>query len=69
MSSLKLTVNGEPASFPGPTNVAELIADFDVSGRGVAIAVNGEVVPRSAWSTTSLASGDRVEVLRAAQGG
>lgn len=69
MSTVKVTMNGEPASVPDPTNVAELIAHFDVSGRGVAVAVNGEVVPRSVWSTTSLASGDRVEVLRAAQGG
>ena len=69
MSTLELTVNGEAASVPDPSSVAELIAHFDVSGRGVAVAVNGEVVPRSAWSTTGLAPGDRVEVLSAAQGG
>jgi sulfur carrier protein len=39
------------------------------SARGVAVAVNGEVVPRSAWETTGLHPGDRVEVLTAAQGG
>jgi sulfur carrier protein len=38
-------------------------------GRGIAVAVNGEVVPRSAWATTTVAAGDQVEVLTAAQGG
>jgi sulfur carrier protein len=37
--------------------------------RGVAVAVNGEVIPRSAWATAGLRDGDRVEVLTAAQGG
>jgi sulfur carrier protein len=35
----------------------------------VAVAVNGEVVPRSRWTETALADGDSVEVLSAAQGG
>ncbi|WP_417233476.1 sulfur carrier protein ThiS [Arthrobacter sp.] len=37
--------------------------------RGVAVAVNGEVVPRSAWAGTPLAAGDHVELLSAVQGG
>jgi sulfur carrier protein len=37
--------------------------------RGVAVAVNGEVVPRTDWPATVLRGGDRVEVLSAAQGG
>jgi sulfur carrier protein len=37
--------------------------------RGVAVAVDGEVVPRSEWGATALADGARVEVLQAVQGG
>ena len=37
--------------------------------RGVAVAVQGEVVPRSEWSHRTLSVGDRVEVVRAVQGG
>ena len=37
--------------------------------RGVAVAVNGEVVPRSAWEARRVADGDRVEALTAMQGG
>jgi sulfur carrier protein len=37
--------------------------------RGVAVALNGRVVPRAAWAETSLRDGDRVEIVRAMQGG
>ncbi|MCR4489888.1 sulfur carrier protein ThiS, partial [Micrococcus luteus] len=36
---------------------------------GVAVAVGGEVVPRSAWATRALAAGDEVDVVTAVQGG
>ncbi len=39
------------------------------AGRGVAVAVDGEVVPRSEWGSTSLTDGAHVEVLQAVQGG
>jgi sulfur carrier protein len=41
----------------------------DVAQRGIAVAVNGEVVPRAAWDVTPLRSGDRIEIVRARQGG
>jgi sulfur carrier protein len=77
-----LTVNGEHRVLPGPASVAELIDGLAGDGlaglagdglagrhRGVAVAVNGEVVPRSAWRQRSLTDGDAVEVLTAVQGG
>jgi sulfur carrier protein len=50
-------------------SVEALVAELTAARRGVAVAVNGEVVPRSAWSGALLRDGDRVEVLTAAQGG
>jgi sulfur carrier protein len=41
----------------------------DVAQRGIAVAINGEVVPRTAWDATPLRSGDRIEIVRARQGG
>jgi sulfur carrier protein len=66
-----ITVNGEPRDLPDGTVVAEVVTGLAgwQQVRGVAVAVNGEVVPRAAWSTTVLAGGDRVEVLVATQGG
>lgn len=64
-------VNGEPRFVSPDTTVAELIEELghDPSGRGVAAAVNGEVVPRTDWATTAVGDGDKVEILTAIGGG
>ncbi|MBM2619195.1 sulfur carrier protein ThiS [Actinoplanes sp. LDG1-06] len=65
---MRLTVNGKP--FEGDTpSVLALVESITEARRGVAVAVNGEVVPRSTWNVTKLGDGDSVEVLTAAQGG
>jgi sulfur carrier protein len=64
-----LTVNGEDRTLPGPISVADLVNELTDQMRGVAVAVNGEVVPRSAWGRTELRRGDAIEVLTAVQGG
>jgi sulfur carrier protein len=63
-------VNGEPRERAGAT-VAELLADLGVetSGRGVAVAVDGEVIPRAEWDERRVNEGERVEALSAMQGG
>jgi sulfur carrier protein len=66
-----ITVNGQSREVPAGTAVAVVVTEFvgPGTGRGVAVAVNGEVVPRAAWDRTTVAAGDRVEVLTATQGG
>ncbi|MET8232625.1 sulfur carrier protein ThiS [Micromonospora sp. NPDC005298] len=66
---MQLTVNGTGRNVPGGASVADLVRDVAPQHRGVAVAVNGEVVPRAGWPVTVLHDGDRVEVLTAAQGG
>lgn len=66
---MELIVNGAARRLPAGTTVAELVGTVTTQTRGVAVAVNGEVVPRAGWPATGLADGDRVEVLTAAQGG
>jgi sulfur carrier protein len=66
---MRLTVNGREHAAEGSPSVAMLVESLTSSRRGVAVAVNGTVVPRSTWSTVALAEGDAVEVLTAAQGG
>jgi sulfur carrier protein len=41
----------------------------DVAQRGIAVALNGAVVPRAAWPQTPLKPGDNIEIVRARQGG
>jgi sulfur carrier protein len=68
---MTIVVNGRPRELPSGTTVSALLEALDVPGgeRGVAIAVDAEVVPRGEWATTTLGEGARVEVLRAIQGG
>ena len=63
-------VNGEPRERAGAT-IAELLAELGVepSARGVAVAVDGEVVPRAEWDARRVNEGERVEALSAMQGG
>ncbi|WP_328909705.1 sulfur carrier protein ThiS [Streptomyces sp. NBC_00234] len=64
-----ISVNGERRGVPHDTPLDTLVATLTASHSGVAAAVNETVVPRSQWSSTALADGDRVEVLTAVQGG
>ena len=68
---MRVTVNGEPHDLPGDATVAAAVArvGVDDAERGVAVALEGDVVPRSAWATTPLIPDARLEVLRATAGG
>jgi sulfur carrier protein len=63
------TVNGELHEAPTGATVADLVAGWCPSPRGVAVAVDGVVVPRSEWGTTCLVPGATVEIVTAAAGG
>lgn len=70
---MRLTVNGRGRDTEA-ADIAELFArEADDTGisdpRGIAIAVNGRVVRRRDWETTPIHDGDRVEIVRAMQGG
>lgn len=66
---MKLLVNGEGLEIASGTTVADLVERLRGQPRGLAVAVNEEVVPRSTWEEVQLRQGDRVEVLGATQGG
>lgn len=68
---MRVVVNGSPQQLPAGSTVGDLVAGTTGSSRpsAVAVARNGEVVPRSAWDTTAVVDGDRFELLAAAQGG
>lgn len=67
--TVPITVNGAPAEFPAGTTVAGLVAERSGGHDRVAVARNGDVVPRSSWATTELSPGDRLEVLAPTAGG
>jgi sulfur carrier protein len=67
---VNVVLNGHEQELPpGATVQAAVAAAGAPSTRGVAVAVDGEVVPRSRWDNTALREGQKVEVLQAVQGG
>jgi sulfur carrier protein len=67
---MRVTVNGEPRNLAEGSNVADAVADVaDGRRTGIAVSLNGEVVPRSAWETVAIGDDDRLEVLSAIGGG
>ncbi|MBV8945120.1 MAG: sulfur carrier protein ThiS [Solirubrobacterales bacterium] len=69
--TVQVTVNGDRQELPEGATVASVIAELHNApeGRGIAVAVEGEVVPRAQWSSTELRSGASLEVVVAVQGG
>jgi sulfur carrier protein len=65
-----IRVNGQDEPLAAAT-LSALLAEkaVDTSQRGIAVALNGAIVPRSAWAQTQLRAGDNVEIVRARQGG
>ena len=68
---MKLIVNGkEVETGPDVTVEGLLEQSLKTDGRdGIAVAVNGEVVPKGSWGERTLQAGDRLEIIRAVQGG
>ena len=66
-----VTLNGERRELPSGATVEHAVREAGApdEGRGVAVAVDGEVVPRGEWTRTALRDGQAVEVLQAVQGG
>lgn len=68
---MKVIVNGESVSLQAGTTVADVVAraGHEPAGRGIAVAVNGEVVPKGEWLLRAVNEADKVEVLAAIGGG
>jgi sulfur carrier protein len=65
-------LNGQSRDFPQlatPAHLEELIAELGLKGDRVAVEHNGNIVPRAEWSATSLADGDRLEIVHFVGGG
>jgi sulfur carrier protein len=68
---VRVTVNGETRELATGATVASVVQELTgrPEGRGVAVALGGEIVPRGEWPRTSLPDGAEVEVVTAVQGG
>lgn len=67
-SSVRINGAGEPLT---AATIADLLTQRGVAtdGKGIAVAVNGRIVRRTAWTETQLAGGDDIEIVEVRQGG
>lgn len=66
---MKLHINGESRDFDSPLSLAALVEQMGMKQDRVAVELNRDIVPRSQWSNTNLADGDRLEIVHFVGGG
>jgi sulfur carrier protein len=70
-SEQTIQVNGETETLSAPTTLASLLAEkgIEAQARGVAVALNGRLVQKAAWTETEVSPGATIEIVQAKQGG
>ena len=68
---MQLIVNGQEQSVDGASTLLDLLIEmnFKAEQKGIAVAVNAEVIARAMWADMRLCNGDRVDIIHAVQGG
>jgi sulfur carrier protein len=66
---IEITVNGEPHRLDTPFLVSRLLDQLGLTGKRLAVELNGEIVPRSQHASTALTDGDKLEIVVAVGGG
>lgn len=64
-----ITVNGEDHALSEGLTMRQLLADLSMPEKGIAVAVDGTVLPKSRWDATTVEKGWTIEILTAVQGG
>lgn len=66
---ITVSVNGQPRQFEAPLDIAALLQQLELTGKRLAVERNGEIVPKSQHGSTTIADGDRLEIVIAVGGG
>jgi thiazole synthase len=66
---LTIQLNGEPVELASPITVSDLLSQYGIDSRRVAVEHNLVVVKRAAYDTTMVAEGDEVEIVNFVGGG
>lgn len=66
---MQIILNGKPLTLDTPQSIAALLIDQGYTGKIVAVALNGEFVPKKNYSEHSLQNNDRIEIVAPMQGG
>ena len=67
---MTIHVNDQPRTIASDATLTDLLRELGFAGRkGIAVAINDEVIPRTTWTSRALTSTDHVLVIQATQGG
>jgi sulfur carrier protein len=66
---IAIKLNGKKTEIEGSQSVSGLLDCLNINAPHVAVAINGEVVPRGTWAQTEIRASDSVEIVRAVGGG
>ena len=66
---IAITVNGDSRRFDSPLEISRLLDLLELTGKRLAVELNGEIVPKSQHATTTLNDGDQLEIVVAVGGG
>ena len=71
MNDLVVTVNGDPMTVPDGSMISDVVERLleGAEPKGIAVAVDRDVIPRSEWPTTPVRPGAPIEIVTAAAGG
>jgi thiamine biosynthesis protein ThiS len=67
--TIEIVVNGEQRSAPAGQNLSELLVTFGIEPSRVAVELNREILPKAKWNSTTIGSGDQLEVVQFVGGG
>ena len=66
---MKIIINGEPQTIDTTLTIEKLLADNSYNGKLVAVALNGEFLPKTSYAATNINEGDKIEIVAPMQGG
>lgn len=66
---LPIVVNGQPKEIAAATTLEALLRQLEIPSRGVAVEINGQIVPRARHAEHRLTNGDRLEIVSFVGGG
>lgn len=69
MEVVEILINGTTMQIIKDSSVADLVSQLELPNAGVALAINGSVIPKSTWASVTLTDKDRIELISIAQGG
>ena len=66
---MAIIINGEPKTIETPINITDLLEILNISVKLVAVAINGEIIPKTFFSTKLVLENDKVEIVNPVGGG